>query len=105
MENAVGNLHSSEVTEENYENFLVLEQGLRAGIRSQDDSKCDASVLITTPRILLVGLRLFSARVITVGNKRQVCKFIHHKSHVKIGDINDGACVNQTQTTYCKAKC
>ena len=41
MDNAVGNLHSSckgtEANEENYENFLVLEQGLRAGIRSQDD--------------------------------------------------------------------
>jgi hypothetical protein len=41
MENAEGNLHSSckgtEATEEKYENSLVLEQGLRAGIRSQDD--------------------------------------------------------------------
>jgi hypothetical protein len=41
MENAVGNLHSllqgTEVTEENYDYSLVLEQGFWARIRSQDD--------------------------------------------------------------------
>lgn len=41
MENVVGIVNSScrgtEATEENYEDSLVLEQGLRAGIRSQDD--------------------------------------------------------------------